>query len=252
MPTIFRTNNPTKVQRIDKAAISLRIIRNGESRSFYIERLDHATIQLPSIIRIGCLAIAGQTVQYFDLGTVEKTNFGTFELSEIAEGAAVRFRLMFYDPETAKILASAENIRSSDEDSPSPSLISIEPTNLGGPIWRLELPPDTGDAQPTLLVEQKLFPFAKAVMTDKNFLALVLPEAVRQIATSVARLNPDSDSDECWTAAWDKFFKSLGVSEKESQDDEASTWIDDCVKAFCRRGNMVSILEKTILGEGAA
>lgn len=249
MPTIFRTNNPTKVIRIDKSAISLRVIKHDDMRTFHVDKLDRTVIQLPSDVRVACLAIAGQNVQYFELGTLSDVDFRSYALSEIGDSAALRFRVMFYDAISARIVGCAENIRSADEDGPTPSLLSIQPADLGGPLWKLELPEDSGESQPTLLVEQKVFPVAKSVATDRTFLAYVLPEVVRQIAASVARLDADPESDESWIVSWDRFLRSINSTERTDGEDHHLEWIDNCVKAFCRRGQMLSILEKQMFAE---
>lgn len=250
MPTIFRTNNPTKVLDIDKGAVLLRIIRDGEYRSFFIEKLEQDSIQLPKSVKIACIATAGPTVQYFEMGTLGKVDYGTYGLNEIGDGAAIRFRVIFYDPDSARILASADNVRSSEDQGPTPSLISIEPTSLGGPIWVLEMPADVGENQPTLLVEQRLFPFSQAVVTDKTFLAFVLPEVVRQIAMFIAKLDVAEDSDESWALSWLKFFRSMGISSFIGEEEDQNKWAEECVKAFCSRGNMHAILDNLIVGEG--
>lgn len=255
MPTISRTSNPTKVSAIQKGAISIRVAKMlgiEAARTFFVEHFDRSQISFPLATKVACIATAGQTAQYFELGSVEQLDTKAMVLSELATDASIRFRVVFYDAESSRILAAADNIRTVDEDSSSPSLVSIQPVSLDGPLWKLEMFDSGSDGHPILLVEEKLFSSAKAVVAHPMFVSFVLPEVVRCIATKVVDEDADSIDEGSWLAPWARFFSSINANSLTDLSDsgENEKWIDDCVKAFCRRGQMASSIE-VVLAETA-
>jgi hypothetical protein len=251
MPTISRTNNPTKVEKIEKGAISIRVAKpvgTTAAKMFYVEHFDRNRIALSPAVKVACVATAGQTAQYFELGTVGELNSSALSLTELATDAAIRFRIIFYDSDFSRIKASADNIRAVDDDGSSPSLVSIEPVPLGGPLWNLELADVTSEVAPVLLVEERLFGTAKAAIGNSSFLSFVLPEVMRKIATVVSENTDRLEDEGSWLAPWRKFFLSINPSAPDefSDNDDHSVWINQCVKAFCRRGQMSASLEAVL------
>jgi hypothetical protein len=251
MPTISRTSNPTKVSAIQKGAISIRVAKMLDidtAKTFFVEHFERNKISLPPATKVACIATAGQTAQYFELGTIEQLDTRAMALSELATDASIRFRVVFYDADSSRVLAAADNIRTVDEDSSSPSLVSIQPVQLNGPLWKLEVLDSGADNHPVLLVEEKLFCSAKAAVAHPMFLSFVLPEVVRCIATKLVEAETDSIDEGSWLAPWARFFSSINVNPltdlSESADEEV--WIDDCVKAFCRRGQMATSIEAVL------
>lgn len=245
MPTISRTTNPTKVDTVRKGSLSIRVATvpgTDTTRNFFVEHFDRSQITLPPTTKVACVAAAGQTAQYFELGSIEQLDTKALALTELATDASIRFRIVFYDAESSRILAAADNIRTVDEDSSSPSLVSIQPAPLEGPLWKLEIPDAGADDHPVLLVEEKLFSSAKAAVAHSMFVSFVLPEVVRSIATKVVYEEADSIEDGSWLTPWVNFFSSINSNALADLSDSADkeTWIDECVKAFCRRGQMAS------------
>lgn len=250
MPTISRTNNPTKVEQIEKGAISIRIAKpiGANAKTFYVEHFDRSRIALEPSVKVACVATAGQTAQYFELGTVGELNSKALPLTEIATDASIRFRIVFYESDASRIKASADNIRAADEDDSSPSLVSIEPVQLEGPLWKLELADINSEVAPVLLVEERLFTTAKAAVGNPSFLSFVLPAVMRSIATVVSE-NVDHLEDEgSWLAPWNRFFTSINPNAPDefSDNEDHSVWIDQCVKAFCRRGQMAASIDAVL------
>lgn len=251
MPTISRTSNPTKVEKLAKGALSIRVGKvpgAAATRNFFVEHFDRDQIGLPPATSVACVAAAGQTTQYFELGTVDQLQTRSFALTELATDASIRFRILFYDFETSKVLASADNIRAVDENSSSPSLVSIEPAPLNGPLWKLELPDAGADDRPVLLVEEKLFSSAKAAVAHPMFLSFVLPEVVRSVASKVAEENAETSDEDSWLAPWVRFFSSINSKELDDSSEkiDKEEWVDECVKAFCRRGQMAASIEAVL------
>jgi hypothetical protein len=248
MPTISRTSNPTKVSAIQKGAISIRVAKMlgiDAARTFFVEHFERSQISFPPTTKVACIATAGQTAQYFELGSVEQLDTKAMALSELATDASIRFRVVFYDVESSRILAAADNIRTVDEDSSSPSLVSIQPFPLDGPLWKLEVPDSGADDHPVLLVEEKLFSSAKAAVAHPMFVSFVLPEVVRSIAARVADEETEPSDEGSWLAPWVRFFSSINANSLADLSDftDKEKWVDECVKAFCRRGQMALSIE---------
>lgn len=253
MPTISRTNNPTKVESVGKEVISIRVSKvpgSDAARIFFVEHFERNQLNLPSATRVACVAAAGQTTQYFELGTVDKLDIKAHALTELATDASIRFRVLFFEADSSKILAAADNIRAVDDDTSSPSLVSIQPVPLEGPLWKLELSDSGSDSRPVLLVEEKLFSSAKAAAAHPMFVSFVLPEVVRAIARRIVSEEIDDvDDASSWLTPWVRFFTSinpgaLDPSSSDVEDDEK--WLDDCVKAFCRRGQMALSIDAVL------
>lgn len=253
MPTISRTNNPTKVETVGKDVISIRVAKvpgSDNARTFFVEHFVRNKLDVPPATKVGCVAAAGQTTQYFELGTVDQLDIKAHALTELATDASIRFRVLFYDTDSSKILAAADNIRAVDDDTSSPSLVSILPVPLEGPLWKLELSDTSSDAQPVLLVEEKLFSSAKAAAASPMFVSFVLPELARAIARRIVTEGVDDPEDaSSWLTPWVRFFASINPSaldEGTSDVEDDEKWIDDCVKAFCRRGQMALSIDAVL------
>lgn len=252
MPAISRTTNPTRVKRIEKSKASVRVIKStvdSAPRFLLIDRLDTAKSDLPIGTRVACIASAGPTAQYFELGTVESPALKPQPLSELAADAAMSVRVIFYEASGARILASIDGIRPLDEGADSTSLVTIQPAPLEGPLWRLELGPDGGDENPLLLVEESLFGNAKAAAANAAFVAMVLPEVLRQVATRVFEYGADESDEGGWIARWQRFLDVVHPPATPI-DDDVDGWVTSCVRAFCERGHMAAIIEQAKISIG--
>lgn len=246
MPSINRTTNPTGVIRVDSGAISLRVIkgvRPGDPKSFFIERFSAQRAGLLGSLRIGCLATAGQTSQYADLGSVASPDVTPKQLNELANDSALRFRVIFFEPLDAKIVAAADNIKALDDSELSQSLVSIQPGELSGPLWKLELSESSSENLPVVHVEEQLYPSAKVAAMNPQFVSFVLPEVLRQIATRVALEWDDIDREGSWLGRWSEFLENLNPNSiVELEEEKRLDWADECVELFCKRGHMIAAL----------
>jgi hypothetical protein len=247
MPAINRTSNPTKVISIDRSALAIRVSagkRATDPKCFSIDRFSIEKAGVLGSLKVGCLAMAGQTAQYFDLGTAAKLDTTQQVLTELATDAAVRFRVMFYEPHDSKIVAAADNIKPIDEDGSSHSLVSIQPGKLDGPMWKLELSDVTSENQPVVHVEEQLFSSAKTAVSSAAFMSLVLPEVLRQIATKIVHTADEADLESSWIGKWVEYFAKINPNplEELETESEKSDWVDDSTRMFCRKGAMPSLL----------
>jgi hypothetical protein len=252
MPAISRTTNPTRVKRLEKTRASVRILKgsgDGVPRTLVIDRLDLTKSGLAPDTQIACVVNAGLTAQYFELGSVARVDLREHALPELALGSGTIVRIIFYEAAAARIVASIDGIRPLSNEADSSSLVSIQPDSLDGPLWRLELGPPTGEENPLLLVEETLFGNAKAAAASPTFIAMVLPEVVRQIARRVIEEGADDCDDACWTSRWHRFLEALHPRGDIADND---SWIDGCVTAFCARGRVAALIEQAKISVGGA
>lgn len=253
MPAISRTSNPTGVLPVDSNALSLRVMkgaRPGDPKTFFLERFSPEKAGLLPSLTVSCIATAGQTSQYFEMGTVASVDLSPKSLTELATDAALRFRVIFCEYDS-RIVAAIDNVRALDDSQLSQSLISIEPGELNGPLWKLEMSDVVSESLPVIHVEQKLFASAKAAAANEQFVSYVLPEALRQIATKVATEWDDLDREGSWLGRWADFLEGIHPADlDDAENDGRTAWADQCVELFCRRGHMAMALASVLADAG--
>jgi hypothetical protein len=243
MPKISRTTNPTSLKELDAKHFTVRIQTHANGkRSFWLERFDYSGSELPPGMQISCVAHAGSTEEFFQLGVVENPSHNTNAINELATDRPLKFRFLVHEPGNPRLVAFADNIRAIDESGLlGNSLVDIEPADLGGATWRLDIPEVTPSAdKPVLLVERQLFPTAQAAAKDVWIGVLVMPEVMRQIARVIVRNAAGLEDPEVWVSGWAEFLNGLGVSEiAEDADDTAKeNWVEEVVQSFCAKPSM--------------
>lgn len=240
MPKISRTTNPTSLRELDAKHFSVRTQTNvSGARSFWLERFDFAGSKLSPGLQIACVAHAGSTEEFFRLGAIENPSHDVNPINELATDRPLKFRFLIHEPGNPRLIAFADNIRPVDESGMlGDSLVDIEPADLGGPAWKLDIPEVIpGAEKPVLLVERQLFATAKAAAKDLWIGVLVMPEVMRQIARVIVQNSSSLEEPEIWISGWAEFLVSLGVSEiAEDADDTAKdAWVDQVVTLFCAK-----------------
>lgn len=243
MPKISRTTNPTSLKELDAKLFSVRTQTHANgTRSFWLERFDFANSGLPPGLRLACIAHAGSTEEYFELGAIESPAHLVKPINELAPNRPLKFRFVVYEHGNPRLKAFADNIRAIDEAGTlGDSLVDIEPADLGGAAWRLEVPEvKPGADKPVLLVERQLFPTAQAAAKDPWIAVLVMPEVMRQIAGAISGNSDSLEDPEVWVSGWAEFLTSLGIGAlAEDLDDIAKAqWVEDVVAAFCAKPSM--------------
>lgn len=243
MPKISKTTNPTGLKEFHAKTFTVRVLTPPSGpRSFWLERFSEDAIALPRDTEISCVAHAGNAEEFFRLGTIEAPDHSAQLIRELPTDRPLKFRFMFSGPTDPKLLGFADNIRAADESgNMGDSLIDIEPADLAGPSWRLELPAVLpSDDRPVLLVERQLFPTALAAAADVWIGVLVMPEVMRQVARVVSENLSNLDDSDTWIGGWYEFFEGLGVAIPAEDADETIrlTWVEDVVAAFCAKTAM--------------
>lgn len=243
MPKISRTTNPTSLQELDAKYFSVRTqTHTNGKRSFWLERFDFANCRLPPGLRLACVAHAGSTEEYFELGPIESPVHAVNPINELATDRPLKFRFVVYEQGNPRLIAFADNIRAIDEAGTlGDSLVDIEPADLGGATWRLDIPEiKPGADKPVLLVERQLFPTAQAAARDPWIGVLVMPEVMRQIASAISQNSGSLDDPEVWVSAWAEYLGNLGVGDlaEDADDTGKAQWVEDVVAAFCAKPSM--------------
>lgn len=243
MGQITRTTNPTGLKQIDKKHFIVRVKDDAlEGRVFWLDHFDHVAAELDPAVQLSCVAHAGSTEEYFDLGSVSDFNKSSCSLRALATDKPLKFRFIFNNPGESLLIGYTDGVRALDEAGKlGSSLVDIEPSSLHGIAWRLTLPEGTGAGEkPNVLVERSLFPTAVSAVSHPWFGVLVMPEVMRQIAMSIAENPAALDDSESWIAPWAGFIAALGVElpvDFEVDDTVAQrAWADEVVGKFAAKG----------------
>jgi hypothetical protein len=243
MPKISRTTNPTNLHELDANMFSVRIQTSKEgNRAFWLERFDFSACGLAPGLRLACVAHAGSTEEYFELGTIDAPDVTPHAINELAADRPLKFRFVVYESGNPRLSAFADNIRAIDEAGMlGDSLVDIEPSDLNGPAWRLEIPEvKNGADKPVLLVERQLFPTALAAAKDRWVAILIMPEVMRQIARVISRNMGCLEDSEIWISNWADYISSFGLNDLADDADEIAVnqWVEDVVRSFCTKPTM--------------
>lgn len=225
-------SNPTSLKEIPKNRISLSVTETGGKKSFALEKLDVSEMDIPADALLICNARAGKSSRRFDLGNITTFNRKPQPLDGLDESSSLKFRVLIRNPQNPILIASAENIRPiTADDQQGESLIPMTGAELGQLLWKLEIE-DTG---PSLLFNNKIFPNAAGAENFLPFVALVLPEALRQVLLELAD-NPENLNDEShWMYYWGEWLDSLTFSRPTGDDKfENAEWINEILELFCQ------------------
>ncbi len=250
MPRMTRRSNPTGLGEIANKNLQINLLDLGHERQFSLARLELSGRSIPNDARVICVARSGSSSLRYDLGRVDSWDRAPRSLADLDASAPLSFRVLIRPSGSSRLLASAENVRLRDQ-AQGESLIPIEIADLGQLAWRLDL---DGDSGPILLVNRSVYPSAAIAENDAQFVALVLPEAVRQVCESLAE-DPDGLEDESdWRFQWVDWLTGLGVqTPPPEQEDALERWCADIVMRFCNRHMFCSTLERQrdAAGEGS-
>lgn len=243
MGQITRTTNPTGLKQIDKKHFVVRVRNDvSDGRVFWLDSFDYGAAKLDPSVQLGCIAHAGSTEEYFDLGPLSDFKKTPTSIRTIATDKPLKFRFIFNRPGESLLVGYTDGVRALDEaGNLGSSLVDIEPADLHGIAWKLVLPEGTGAGEkPNVLVERSLFPTAVSAANHPWFGVLVMPEVMRQVAMAIAKDPSALEDSETWIAPWADFIAALGVNPPiEFEDDDISAqqaWADEVVTKFAAKG----------------
>lgn len=141
---------------------------------------------------------------------------------------------------TGRIVASIEDV---DVLIPEASgvrslLPTLEVESLVHRVWRLRV-----DSDGFCLEINKNFPLIGEVVRSPEFLGMVMPDVIRQIAVSI--LNDDCPVPEVTKKKWDQLFSSVYSDPQDLRSNEPDSWADEVSEALSGRHSLIIGLQNS-------
>lgn len=233
-----RAFNYTGRKTIPSSAVSVTMNEDTSDRipTFDISLNKISELGLSANHRIIVEPYVGAGSMRFDFGTVGlPIPPHDRRLTDIDQGAGVRFRVLVIDESTdpCRILASGVISAATDPDDENKrSILRLNETaSLGERAWKLDL---QGDAIPELQINSKMIGFKSKLLNDPFVQGLVLPAVVGELVSELLRGSADDGCD--WVTAWTPYAESLaGRPLPEEDEGDFDAFIDDCVQEFCNQ-----------------
>lgn len=233
MPRLSTLSNPTGLIDLDKKRLDIQIDATGGRLAFSLVRLDIADLGLPGDTRVIVVARRGNSEERIDVGTISTWNKGFQPLTELGDDGSLAFRVLLVGPTSPKLIAAAEHVRPKGQGD-SESFIALEPSDLEELPWEIEVHEQEGRA--TIRFNREIFQSSAEAESNAFFMNLILPEAIRAMARSVAP-NPGVLAQEEWTP-FKTWLAVHGVTEEPDDDstpEEQEQWCKQVAHAFCQR-----------------
>ena len=153
---------------------------------------------------------------------------------EFFTSAEVRIKVL--EPNgSGKILAFAEDV---EVDIPETSgirsmLPTIKVASFSHRVWRLK-----ADANGFCIELNQNFPHVDEVTRSKEFLAIVIPDIIRQIAISIA--SDDCPLSQHKVEKWQVLFRTVHQDRNDLQTLEPENWADEVAEAFSKSEAFIS------------
>lgn len=240
MPRLSTLSNPTGLVDIEKSRVTIVVDDAGKALMFSLVRLDLSDLSLPSPLNVVVIARRGNAEERLELGSAQDWDKGFRTLTEMGDDGTWVFRVLLIQPGSAKLVAAAENVRP-DGQGDSNSFIGLEPAELGERPWLVEI--QELDGRAVIRFNRDIYHSAGEAESDKFFMGMVLPEAIRRLSEWVAR-----DASVLEEQAWEPFKTWLTLHGITDEPDDASEelqreWCDEVVEAFCDRFEFASQLK---------
>lgn len=147
---------------------------------------------------------------------------------EFFSSAEVRIKVL--EPNgSGKIVAFAEDV---EVDIPETSgirsmLPTIKVASFSHRVWRLK-----ADANGFCIELNQNFPHVDEVTRSKEFLAIVIPDIIRQIAISI--VSEDCPVSQHKVEKWQALFRAVHPDRNDLQTSEPENWADEVAEAFSK------------------
>lgn len=242
MPRLSTLSNPTGLIDLDKKRLDIQIDTTGNHLAFSLVRLDVADLGMPGSTQVVVIARRGNTEERIEVGSIVSWNKGFHPLTELGEDGSLVFRVLLASPNSPKLIAAAEHIRPSGHGD-SESFIALEPAALEELPWEVEVHDQEGRA--TIRFNREIFQSSAEAESNAFFMNLILPEAIRAMARSVAA-NPGVLAQAEWQPfkAWLAVHGVTDEPEDDGTPEEQEQWCKQVAHAFCQRFAFTSKLKE--------
>lgn len=247
MGRLSTRSNPTNLKELDRGRITISISENALGRFFTLDRLDLEGLNLPSELKLICVASAGNKSLRFEMGNTSAWSRDSQSIDGLDRSESLKFRILIRTASNLKLLASVENLRPKD-DSQAESLLPMEPANLGERLWNL----DIRDDGPVLQFNVLVFPSAAGVENYAPFGSLVLPEALRQVMMKIAEDTGVLDDEGDPWHVWSEWLDAIGANRPPLKTDDAEEkelWCKEVIGIFCAKHRFASQLQSVLQKE---
>lgn len=230
-------------------------IRTGEPGLLLSASVDLSRLDLPPDSAVLLEVSARTRLERFQMGTVaEPAPLEDHVLGAVRDPDDVRMRIKVVGGRgelAGRLLAVADKLRPEIAGSPGttgrPLLRFRSDDGLGQVPWSLDL----ADDDPVVLVNSK-FGDWQAVASSPEFISLVYPEILRQVAVWVATTASDGELLEGALRDWDLLLSDLGngISELGADPDPESIeqWATRAAGRFAARFSMTDKACSVLLG----
>lgn len=242
MPRLTTLSNPTGLVEIDRQRVNIVFDQSGLRSVFSLARLDISELPVPALLNVVVIARRGNAESRFDLGATNDWNRNFTDISDLGADGVLRFRVLLLSPGEAKLVASAENIRP-DGAGGGESFIALETADLGQRPWDVLILEQ--DGRVVVQVNKLTYLSSAEAEADKHFIPLVMPEAIRRLATWHVR-NVGALSEKHWES-FKSWLTLLGVTEEPDEndsDEKRDEWCIEVVNAFCDKWNFAEKLRE--------
>ena len=223
------TSNPTGLKEIDRKDVVIVRVDSPDQRYFRVDKLNLSDYKFVGDEKVSLIARAGPTSLRFELGIVSEVSQGVFSLEGLDFSHVLSYRILIYKEGSARLLATAENLRNKG-DGDVESLLPIVSTTLGQRLWAMVFNEDG----PVLRCNERVFPNGASAEAYSPFRTLVLPEALRQVLEYIATDSAKLDEEGTVWADWGDWMREKGITLPPPQDDgELKAWLEESIGLFC-------------------
>lgn len=228
MARVSATTNPTNLQEIARKDVSIQRFESAGHRQFQVTRFVLEGYRFGGNERVLVIAHAGSTSRRYELGTVNAWSREPHDLDGLDGSQILRFRVLIRNEGSARLIATAENIRCVG-DGDIESLLPIISVDLGQRLWAVEV----NEEGALLQCNQYVFPSGASAESYPPFRALVLPEALRQVLEYLAK-DPDVMAEGTIWFEWGTWMRNVGIETPPPQDeDRRAEWVRESTAKFC-------------------
>jgi hypothetical protein len=244
MPRLTTLSNPTGITDLDKKCVSILVDDQVKKSTYSLVRLELGATKLPADTRVVVIARRGNSEVRTVHGPLSAYDKGLIDVSDLSTDGVWVFRVLFVSPNSAKLLASVENIRPGGLGN-SDSLIALEAADLGQVPWELRVLEQEGRA--IIRFNRDVYASPASVEADPHFACLVYPEAIRQLAQWHTR-DPATLDEPHWEP-FKAYIAMLGVAaELTESDEDKENWCREVVASFCGRSRSADQLRQLVRG----
>lgn len=245
-----RTINYTGRTKINRSDITVTVTADADRLTFNLEA-NLTSYSFPRTAELWVEAYRVNTWMQFFWGTMgNPMPPSDRSLDEFEDPKGIRFRLSVVQSsgsERWKVLGVANNIgyfTPGGEIGNRSELLVVFGEDLGNTIWKLDM---EGEA-PVLMVNNAAEPSWQELARSIPFRSLVYPEVLRQLLRTILErgVEIDLEDQDSWESDWVRFSRNLGGMwpPPDKSVEGTSEWIECIVDKFCRRHDMLELLNQ--------